>query len=55
MISVKELKEKLKKYPDDARCYAYDGEDIGIVIVDPKIKDCCDRELGFIPASEYED
>lgn len=32
MISVKRLKELLAKVPDDAKVWAYEGEDIGIGI-----------------------
>jgi hypothetical protein len=30
--TVKELKEELSKFPDDAVCFAYEGEVHGIVI-----------------------
>ncbi len=52
MIAVKDLIEQLEKYPPNARCYAYSGENIGIVVINPK-KSLIDRELGFIPADEY--
>jgi hypothetical protein len=32
MITVKRLREVLAKFPDDAQCYAYEGEVRGIVI-----------------------
>ena len=32
MRTVKWLREELKKYPDDAVCFAYEGEVTGIVI-----------------------
>ena len=32
MITVKRLKELLKDLPDDAKCYGYEGEDVGIGI-----------------------
>ena len=32
MITVKRLKELLKDLPDDAKVYAYEGEDTGIGI-----------------------
>ncbi len=38
MITVLELIEKLKKFPEEAKVYPYEGEFIGIVIV---------RELAF--------
>jgi hypothetical protein len=33
MRSVKWLKEQLEKLPDDAMCFAYEGEDTGIVAI----------------------
>jgi hypothetical protein len=35
MRTVKELREELAKFPDDAVCYAYEGEVSGIVISPP--------------------
>lgn len=35
MRTVKSLIEELKKFPDDAVCFAYEGEVIGIVIERP--------------------
>ena len=32
MKTVKELKKELSKFPDDALCFAYEGESIGIAI-----------------------
>jgi len=32
MITIKKLKEELAKFPDDAVCFAYEGEVIGLVI-----------------------
>jgi len=32
MITVKTLKKLLKDIPDDAKCFAYEGEDVGICI-----------------------
>lgn len=32
MITVKRLKELIKELPDDAKCFAYEGEDVGISI-----------------------
>lgn len=32
-ITVKRLREELAAFPDDALCYAYEGEATGIVIV----------------------
>jgi len=46
MRTVKWLKEQLSKYPDDALCYAYEGEVRGVVVVKT------DRTHGFIPCSE---
>ncbi len=51
MITVKKLIEDLKKYPPDALAYAYEGEFIGIVIVDAKQT----KQLGEIPASSEDD
>lgn len=33
MRTVKWLKEQLSKYPDDYLCYAYEGEDVGLVVI----------------------
>lgn len=35
MITVKRLKELLNQLPDDAKCTAYEGEEIGISITLP--------------------
>lgn len=32
MITVKKLRTILQEYPDDARCHAYEGEDVGLTI-----------------------
>lgn len=32
MITIGRLKQLIKDLPDDAKCYAYEGEDVGIVI-----------------------
>ena len=32
MITVKKLKELLKDIPDNYNCYAYEGEDTGLMI-----------------------
>ena len=32
MITIKRLKELIKDLPDDAQCYAYEGEQRGIII-----------------------
>lgn len=45
MIAVGELIENLKKYPPTLKCYAYEGEGIGVVIVDDD-----KHELGFVEA-----
>lgn len=47
MVQIEKLIEELKKFPMDAFAYAYEGEIIGIVVVDAD-----DDELGHIPASE---
>jgi len=45
MIKISNLVEELKKFPQDALVYAYEGESTCIVIVDSNHK-----ELGHIPA-----
>lgn len=60
MRTIKSLKEELNKFPDDAVCYAYEGEITGIVIV-PKFNEepigsivCdCDYELNIESATLY--
>lgn len=47
-ITVKSMIEQLSKYPEDALCYAYEGEIIGVVIADKEDK----KELGYIIAGE---
>lgn len=32
MKTVKELIEELRKFPEDAQCYAYEGEVTGVVV-----------------------
>lgn len=44
---VKELIEKLNRYPSNAIVYAYEGEATGIVIIDEN-----HDELGFIECKE---
>lgn len=51
MITVKALKELLEKIPNDATCYAYEGEDIGLVIRKGTMRDH-DRQNWFIRAKE---
>lgn len=47
MITVAKLIEELQKYPPNALCYAYEGEVVGVVIING------DREeLGYIEAPE---
>lgn len=48
MKTVKELINELKKFPEDALCYGYEGEGIGIAI---RTKD---GKQGFIYAGETE-
>jgi len=55
MVKVSTVIEELKKYPPDARVYAYEGEVIGIVIVSGEREGRPMRELGFIPASERDE
>lgn len=45
MKTVKEIKESLSEYDDDNFIYAYEGEMIGLVIVDEN-----DNEIGSISA-----
>jgi len=51
MITIAELIKELQKYPPDALAYAYEGEIIGIVIVDAKET----KQLGEILASSEDD
>ena len=44
MITIKQLKKELEKYPENARVYGYEGEATGIGVVSPKGFDL----LGFI-------
>ena len=53
MITVKRLKELLKDLPDDAKCYAYEGERTGIAIC-KDLKEWGDK-YWFIDASECEE
>ena len=48
MITVKELKEELDKFPDDALCYAYEGEVTGLVIN-------YDNQQRIIPCAEWDE
>lgn len=47
MITIKKLKELLKDIPDDAICWAYEGEFTGI-----GIKDLKDDKKWFIEAED---
>jgi len=49
MKTVKELINELKKFPEDALCYGYEGEGMGIAI---RTKD--GKKHGFIYAGESE-
>ncbi len=56
MVTVKQLKEELNKFPDDANCYVYDGSDTGGdagLVVRPKLQ--LTLEHGFIFCSEEDD
>ena len=54
MITVGRLVTELKKYPQTALVYAYEGEETGIVIVSArKTHGVAQRELGFIQATEF--
>jgi len=44
VITVKELIEELKKFPEDALVYAYEGEIVGVVITSADD----DKEIGHI-------
>ena len=46
MRTVASLIKELEKFPKDARCYAYEGEDTGISIITK------DGKCGFIYAPE---
>jgi len=46
MITAKTLKKMLEKVPDEATCFGYEGEDIGLVINMP------DGSQQFIRARE---
>jgi hypothetical protein len=52
MITVAKLREELEKFPDDAVCFAYEGEVIGIVIERPGERM---QGQGVIYCSESED
>ena len=49
MITAKNLKKSLKKVPDDAKIYAYEGESTGIVVI------INDEKFFFINASSDDD
>ena len=49
MRAVKSLIEELKKFPEDAMCYAYEGEICGIVVIRPNE---FHSEMGTIHCSE---
>jgi hypothetical protein len=53
MRSVKSMIDELQKFPEDAMCYAYEGEVTGLVIIKPNsgsLKQ--DANLGVIWATE---
>jgi len=52
MITIKKLKEELSKFPDNAVCFAYEGEVIGLAI---KHKGQRKVDQGVIPCSEGDD
>ncbi|MFQ5730022.1 MAG: hypothetical protein ACE5GN_06645 [Waddliaceae bacterium] len=52
MRTVEWLKQELAKFPDDAVCFAYEGEVIGIVIERPGKRL---QAQGIIYCSEYND
>ena len=49
MRTVKSLREELRKFPDDAQCFAYEGEVSGLVIKHPYY-----RNQGVIHCGEEE-
>jgi len=49
MLTIKALKHKLSKFPNDAVCYVYEGERSGIVI---ELKDTQLGKQGFIYCNE---
>ena len=49
MRTVKSLREELRKFPDDAQCFAYEGEVDGLVIKHPYY-----RNQGVIHCGEEE-
>jgi hypothetical protein len=48
MRTVKNIIKALKKFPPEAKCYAYEGETFAVVVVDAKTGD----QLGLVFASE---
>ena len=46
MKTVKQVIEELSKYPEDALCYAYEGELVAIIVVEPGNG----KELGYVVA-----
>lgn len=48
MKTVAELQEWLKQFDPASRVYAYEGEIVGIIVVDPN-----DNQLGAFEAPEY--
>ena len=49
MRTVKELIAELQKFPEDAQCYAYEGEAFGLNITDANDSD----NNGFIHCGPY--
>jgi hypothetical protein len=49
MKTVKAMIEALQQFPPDAKCYAYEGEDCGLVIVDADMK-----RSGWITAGDWD-
>lgn len=60
MLTVKLLREILAKFPDNARCHAYEGEGTGIVIslageygfIDCRDVDEQDTDVDFFPSGD---
>ena len=49
MITVKELKAELEKFPDNIKCSPYEGEITGVILVDGYV------QKGYILFSESSD
>lgn len=52
MITIKKLKEEVNKFPDDAECYAYEGEVTGLIVT---MAERNYTHQGVIHCSEHDD